>query len=529
MAWLRPPERDIGTGRALLGSSLALGGVLGLLLLALGLLDRLGLETAHIPRAVLAAAAGLVTLTAFLSPVRRPADWAVADREVGPVPGGLAGAVVLAGLAAIALAGAAAAALAAGTMLGAVLAAILLAPRLRRFGGYGFGDFLSARFGRAAQFAAALVGFGVSLLLLVAALMAVGPPVATAFGFTPERATWAAAALIALMVLPGGARSLAATQAMNYLLIALACLVPAALLSARSTGAGLGGEEAALLLPPLASGLGVSGAWPMVAISAAGAAALPPLLAQVHAAPSARAAALSLVWTLLFAAALFAGWLVFVFTLAEASGAAGLRTVGDLLSTDRLYRALPSVLVGLVVAGALAALVALGQAALFSAAGALSHDIWDAMLDRKAPAGRRLLMGRLFVGAVTAGAAWLAIGWPAADPPTLLVWALALAAAGGFPPLLLGIWWRRCNGVGAVLAIAAGSAVVALACAAEFSAGPAWPPVPPAMAGGIGMLAAFAAAILGSLASRAPAAERQALVAELRQGRERPPMRERPA
>ena len=529
MAWLRPPERDIGTARALLASSLALVGVFGLLLLALALLERLGLDTAHVPRTVVAAAAGLVALTAFLSPVRRPADWAVADREIAPVPGGLAGAAALAGLAAIALPGVGAAALAAGLMLGAALAAMLLAPGLRRFGGYGFGDLLAARFGMSVRLAVALVAFAASLLLLVASLKAIAPPVAAAFGFTPETATYAAAALIVLMVLPGGARSLVATQGIIYLLIALACLAPAAILAPRVATAGIGADEAALLLGRLASGLeSAAVGWLPVAVFAAGAAALPLLLAQAHATPSARSAGLSLVWTLLFAVALVAGWLVFDHTLAEATGAAGFRALGNLLSDAELYAVFPSILVGLVMAGALAALLAAAQAALFSAAGAFSHDIWDPIIDRRAPAGRRLLLARFSMGAVAAGAAWLAIHSPA-DPPALLRWGLALAAAGGFPPLLLGLWWRRCNAIGAAAATVVGSAIVALACAADLGSGPAWAAVAPATAGGIGMVAAFAAAILGSLATRAPAAERQALVSELRRGRERPPMRERPA
>ena len=38
----------------------------------------------------------------------------------------------------------------------------------------------------------------------------------------------------------------------------------------------------------------------------------------------------------------------------------------------------------------------------------------------------------------------------------MVAWAFSLAAAGNFPALVLGIWWKRCTSTGAVFGIIAG-------------------------------------------------------------------------
>ena len=110
-----------------------------------------------------------------------------------------------------------------------------------------------------------------------------------------------------------------------------------------------------------------------------------------------------------------------------------------------------------------------------------------------------------------------------------MAWTLALSAAAGFVPLLTALWWRRCSAAGALLGTAAGSAVILVPLAADLGIAPSWMSVRPTSAGAVGIAAAFAVTVVASLASRAPTPESQALVAELRRGGERPPIRERPA
>jgi cation/acetate symporter len=533
MAGLGPPERDIGTARELIGASFALIGLFALLLLAFTLLDRLGHQTGRMPVAVISAAVLLFVLTAWLAPGRRPADYYVADRMIAAVPGGLSGGIVLCGLLAVGIAEGAvatlggAAAMFSGLLLGPAFAAVALGPGLRRFGGYDSGDFAAARFSASARALAALVSFAAAFLILIACVEAVAALLAATLGLSQERSVYLATGIVALVALPGGSRSTTAAQVTQYVLAALACLAPAALLAVQ--GAGDDQAEAASALVAQLTAL-PGGSWPDAALPAltlaAGAAALPFVLAQAHNASSARDAALAQWWTALFAIGLVASSLVLAVGLIGTTGSIAALDL-RLLRDSALAADLPAIGGGLILSGVLAALLAASQAALFSAASAVSHGIWDEIIDRRGPAGRRLVVARLAVIGTAAGAGWL-VAQPL-DMPALLPWALALSAAAAFPPLVLGLWWRRCNAPGAVAGTLVGAGLVGFAFAAEIGATPAGAALGPTEAAAYGLLAALTVAALVSLSTGAPAPEKLALLAELRTRRERPPMRERPA
>ena len=153
MAGLRPPVTDIGVQRPPTRQVLALIGLFGLFLLVLAFVGRLGVQSSVVTQAVISAALALFALVAMVAHGRRPADHYAADRAVRAVIGGLAGASSLAGLLAIGLAaglfGGSSALVATGCgLLAGMLFLALLAPGLRRSGGYATGDFLAARFGR---------------------------------------------------------------------------------------------------------------------------------------------------------------------------------------------------------------------------------------------------------------------------------------------------------------------------------------------------------------------------------------------
>jgi len=110
---------------------------------------------------------------------------------------------------------------------------------------------------------------------------------------------------------------------------------------------------------------------------------------------------------------------------------------------------LPYVIAGLVAAGGLAAALSTADGLLLAIANALSHDIYYRMLDPNAPTRRRLIVARTLLVVVAVFAAWLASTKPG-DILSMVAWAFSLAAAGNFPPLVLGIWWKRCTTAGAV-------------------------------------------------------------------------------
>jgi Na+(H+)/acetate symporter ActP len=248
----------------------------------------------------------------------------------------------------------------------------------------------------------------------VAHFKVAAPLIETLSGLSPEQALYVTAAVTLIAVLPGGMRSLTWTQSVQYFVIMLACLAPAGYLTAQNLGAGtaIGQDFGALLLGNLS--LVELGATREIGLSAVvlglGVAAHPAFLARAESAASSRDAVASMGWAFIFAVALVVLGLVFAQALG-ASGAEASAGGGGFMRLVAIFSVLPAVLAGLVVAGMLTALFALGQAALLSAGSALSHDVWDETLDTRGPEGRRILVARLILIALTASAVWLAPRW----------------------------------------------------------------------------------------------------------------------
>jgi cation/acetate symporter len=147
------------------------------------------------------------------------------------------------------------------------------------------------------------------------------------------------------------------------------------------------------------------------------------------------------------------------------AGHAGILRFGDLridndaivISTPEIA-GLPYVVAGLVAAGGLAAALSTADGLLLAIANALSHDVYSRMIDKNAPPERKLVIARVLLIGVAIIAAWVASGRPA-DIVAMVAWAFSLAAAGLFPALVLGIWWKRCTKAGAIAGIIAGFGV----------------------------------------------------------------------
>jgi cation/acetate symporter len=155
--------------------------------------------------------------------------------------------------------------------------------------------------------------------------------------------------------------------------------------------------------------------------------------------------------------------------VAAACAAKGVTTLSfaDIaLNTDMIVLAtpemagMPYVISGLVAAGGLAAALSTADGLLLAIANALSHDIYYKMLDPKASTARRLVVARILLVAVAVVAAYVASTRPA-DILSMVAWAFSLAAAGIFPALVLGIWWKRTTTAGAVWGIIAGFGICA--------------------------------------------------------------------
>ena len=111
---------------------------------------------------------------------------------------------------------------------------------------------------------------------------------------------------------------------------------------------------------------------------------------------------------------------------------------------------LPYVVSGLVAGGGLAAALSTADGLLLTISNALSHDTYYRIIDPNATTLRRVTISKVFLLVVALTAAAVAAQKPA-DIVALVVVAFSMVAAGFFPALVLGIFWKRANGFGAAV------------------------------------------------------------------------------
>ncbi len=193
---------------------------------------------------------------------------------------------------------------------------------------------------------------------------------------------------------------------------------------------------------------------------------------------------------------------------------------GDLivLATPEIA-GLPYVISGLVAAGGLAAALSTADGLLLTIANALSHDVYYKMIDPHAPTLRRLAVSKGLLLVVAVLAAYVTSLKPG-DILFLVGAAFSLAASAFFPALVLGVFWKRANQLGAILGMSAGLGICAYYMYLTYPFfgvnAPKWWDINPISAGIFGIPAGFIGVIVGSLISPAPNKEIQDLVDHVR-------------
>lgn len=173
---------------------------------------------------------------------------------------------------------------------------------------------------------------------------------------------------------------------------------------------------------------------------------------------------------------------------------------------------LPYVISGLVAAGGLAAAMSTADGLLLAIANALSHDLYYKIIDPKADTKHRLLVARVLLVVIGAGAAIIA-SMQLTGILGAVAWAFCFANSGLFFPLVLGVWWKRANRAGAiagmVVGFAAGSAYLywVFAVGGEPILG-----LDHLRFGIVGMACSFVAMVTVSLLTPAPDEETQKMV-----------------
>jgi len=132
---------------------------------------------------------------------------------------------------------------------------------------------------------------------------------------------------------------------------------------------------------------------------------------------------------------------------------------GDLivLATPEIA-GLPYVVSGLVAAGGLAAALSTADGLLLTIANALSHDLYYKMIDPSASTTKRVTISKVLLIFVAIIAAYVTSLKPG-DILFLVGAAFSLAASAFFPPLVMGVFWKRANKWGAIIGMLAGLGV----------------------------------------------------------------------
>ncbi|MFV9504817.1 MAG: sodium:solute symporter family protein [Oscillochloridaceae bacterium umkhey_bin13] len=148
-----------------------------------------------------------------------------------------------------------------------------------------------------------------------------------------------------------------------------------------------------------------------------------------------------------------------ILQFAEFGRPAGPGVDGDLmvLSTPDIA-GLPFTIGALIAAGGLAAALSTADGLLVVIASAIAHDVYFRTINPKASLQTRMYLGKAMIVVAAAVAALLALPRLALIAQ-MVAWAFSMAASTFFPIILLGIFWRRANGPGAIAGMIGGLGV----------------------------------------------------------------------
>jgi cation/acetate symporter len=334
---------------------------------------------------------------------------------------------------------------------GLVVIALGLAPYLRKFGGFTVPDFLGERFGgTAVRPLAVLAVILCSFPALALTVLSVGLIATRVFAIDEVTGIAVSVAMLLVCSFPGGMRSASLTQVAQFAVLLGASIAALLVLLWQHGGSlpsldALGLDEAVskLRLKTFAE-QDPSNRFALAFCLAAGTASLPHLLMRGLTTPSVEGARTSFLLALPFTAVLCLAAPVYLPLFSQAPDVSS--------DADAILS------FGLLASGAISACLALGSGLTLAIANGLSYDIYYKSLHLTAPTERRVLAARAAVVLVAGLAASAALVVPQAML-AMTGAAFSFAASAFLPALVLGIWWKRANGEGALAGMIAGIGV----------------------------------------------------------------------
>jgi cation/acetate symporter len=398
---------------------------------------------------------------------------------------------------------------------GYVLLALLLAPYLRKFGKYTVPEFVGDRYySETARLVAAICAIFVSFTYVAGQMRGVGIVFSRFLGLTVTGGVIVGMVIVAFFAILGGMKGITWTQVAQYTVLILAYLIPSIALATRLTGIpipqlGFTFSEFVPNLNQLQLDLGlnsyVNSNRAMIDVFAitlalmCGTAGLPHIIVRFYTVPSVRAARYSAGWALLFIALLYTtapalaafarfnlidslngktiveiqklpwvgpwektGLLAFedkngdgVVVLAKGD-ANEIKIDNDIivLSTPEVA-GLSGPIVGLVIAGGLAAALSTAAGLLLVISSSLAHDIYIHRFNRNATESQQLMAGRIAILFAIIIAGYFGIN-PPGFVAEVVAFAFGLACASFFPIIILGIFDKRTNSQGAIAGMIVG-------------------------------------------------------------------------
>lgn len=389
---------------------------------------------------------------------------------------------------------------------GYVLLALLLAPYLRKWGKFTVPEFVGDRYSELVRTIAALAAIIVSFTYVVGQMRGGGIVFSRFLDLEINGGVAIAAAVIFTYAVLGGMKGITWTQVSQYTVLIIAYLIPAVAVAQQMTNLPIPQVTFGQILDELnaiSAEFGLTeftqafGSRPQVDVFLVtlalmiGTAGLPHVIIRFYTTKTVRGARYSAFWALFFIALLYTtapavgaftklnllrdlrgaspdalpGWI-------ENWAATGLVTVNEnadtiqtvsnnpasgadvIVNNDILVLAspeiagLPAPIVGLVAAGGMAAAMSTAAGLLLVISSSVSHDLYFRRVKKDATDRQRLLAGRVAMGLAVLVAVWGGIN-PPAFVAQVVAFAFGLAAASFFPIILLGIFWKRCNAIGA--------------------------------------------------------------------------------
>ena len=366
---------------------------------------------------------------------------------------------------------------------GFVMISIAIAPSLRRWGKYTSMQFIGERFGQTAKIIAVLCMILLAQLYLIGQMKGVGNVFQVMFHWDYTTGLIVGGLVVTAYVTIGGMYGLSYNQTLQAIIMGIALFVPAAIILWK-LGAG-----PASVFPPFGYGtlvpemvaalpsyfdpfVTVNGTIPMsfkfyVAIIlsiAFGTIGLPHIAMRFFTAPSVRNAKISTLWGIFFVGLVFfttfaIGFAAKLYTVQElnANGLVVQAKEADLLVVVMSQAFTPTWIAALPVAGALAAGMSTIGGLLMVIGTGIGHDIYSSVVPN-ASDKKKVKAGFFFTA--LGGIVTIVL---ALNPPdfllTSVIWAFVVASSTFTPVLILGIWWKGANKMGAMAGMIVGGAL----------------------------------------------------------------------